>query len=91
MNTKLFKAVIFNTNLWNEIQSHIKGKKYKYWTDGDLAAKLGYFSLIKNKNHNNEKMSFSINAMDWAAKYGYLDIIIWLHHNLGLYHSLPYL
>ncbi len=37
MIIELFRAVIFYRDLLGEIQSHIRGKKYKDLTDGDFS------------------------------------------------------
>ena len=81
MKIELFRQVIFCKDLWGEIQSHIKGKKYKDWTDGTKAARLGYLNLIKEKHKHSEHMVFTTATMDWAAAYGRLEIVKWLHEN----------
>ncbi len=42
-----------------------------------MAASQGYLSLIKLR----KGLLFSVNAMDYAAENGHLEIVQWLHIN----------
>ena len=75
MKIELFKAVVFNIDLWKEIQSHINGKKYKDWTDGDLAAQLDYWNLIKEKIKNHEKLIITDIFINIIIQYKRIDVI----------------
>jgi len=57
--------------------NHIPGNKSKYF---DAALRLGSLNIIKwySKNYNE---LFTPSTMDWAADYGHLEIIKWLHAN----------
>ena len=50
---------------------------YDQYINGNAAASNGYLNLIKEKIY----MSFTINAMDWAAESGHLEVVKWLHLN----------
>jgi hypothetical protein len=52
---------------------------YKDWTDGDLAAKLGYFDLMKSKKKRGEPMRYSVTATCNAAERGDLEMVRWLY------------
>jgi hypothetical protein len=78
---KRFWEVFGNKDIVRLIHSKQKGKAYKDWTDGDLAARRGYLELIKAKAAEGAEMKFSTDAMDQAAGKGYLDVVKWLHEN----------
>jgi hypothetical protein len=72
-----FFAVMTNRNLLKEITKHQGGKKWNVITSGDWAAKNGHLSLLREKRD----LKFTKKAMNWAAAYGRLDIVEWLHEN----------
>ncbi len=50
---------------------------FNHGTNGDIAAKIGYIDgIIYSTN-----LTFTANAMDWAAMCGDLDVCKWLHEN----------
>jgi ankyrin repeat protein len=77
INERAFFQVMTNSNLLKEITKWQRGKKWDEITSGDWCALNGHLSLLKAKCD----LKFTINAMDWAAQKGYLDIVNWLHEN----------
>jgi len=80
-NEYAFFDVMGNNDLWKELKSHMyPGKKTSSidnYKNGDIAAYYGYFSLIKE----NENLTFTTQAMDWASSNGYLEVVKWLSEN----------
>lgn len=55
-------------------------QSYEEWTDGDLAAKMGHFDLMKAKHSNGEPLKYTIHAVCNAAERGDLEMVKWLHN-----------
>ena len=68
-------------DIWTSIKIYMYPTKkkciYDQYVNGDIAASNGYLNLIKKK----EYISFTINAMNFAAKNGHLEVVEWLHLN----------
>ena len=45
--------------------------------NGNIAALIGYLKAIEYSTN----LTFTTDAMDWAAMNGHLHVIKWLHHN----------
>ncbi len=50
---------------------------FNHGTNGDIAARIGYLDGIRYSTN----LIFTDDAMDYAARYGHLDVIKWLHEN----------
>ena len=48
----------------------------------DCAAKHGNLPVLRWITKTFPEMKFTNKAMDWAAEYGYLDVVIWLDYNV---------
>jgi len=74
--------IINHRDVWRKIKKWMyPGKKvsnYYSYKDGNIAASYGYLELIKERH---EYLKFGIDAMDYAARNGHLDVIKWLHIN----------
>ena len=73
-----FFNVICNKNLLQLIVSFQHGYKYYKITDGDLASKYGWLSLIRERYLF---LTFTFIAMNLAARNGHLEVVKWLHQN----------
>ena len=80
MDKQLFFAVFGNKDLLGELKKYMyPGKKvanYYDYRNGNIAAFFGYLGLIKERS-----LSYSKNAIDWAAKSGHLEVVKFLHEN----------
>ena len=76
-NEHQFFLVLGNLDLLKHIVSYQGGEKWYSITSGDWASKNGYLNLLVLK----KDLEYTANAMDWAAFYGHLDVIKWLHEN----------
>ena len=71
-------TLILNHRTLIRLQRYNKGKVFKYKSINDYA-QFGHLSLIKMDIGLN--IHFTFMAMNFASKYGYLNIVKWLHHN----------
>lgn len=53
----------------------------------DCAAKHGNLAVIRWVTKSFPDMCFTNKALDWAAEFGYLDVVIWLHHNVTFFET----
>ncbi len=82
MDKQLFFTVWCLPELRQLIKSFMyPGKKmanYYNYRNGDMASRHGYLQLIMEKSAN---LSFTAQAIIFAAKEGHLEIVIWLYNN----------
>lgn len=78
-----FQVLCHISDLRRHIFSFINGIKYDNIISGDWIARNGYFSLMLEKHRNNEPLIFTTNAMDYAAAAGNLEMLKWIHYNIG--------
>ena len=76
-----FLQMILMDDIWTSIKIYmypIKKKcTYSKYINGDIAAFYGYLALIKEKKY----ITFTFDAMNYAAKNGHLEVVKWLHFN----------
>jgi hypothetical protein len=80
-NESAFFIVLNITDIWAVLKKfmYVNKKKsniYNY-RSGDIAAYHGYLTLIKH----NRILSFTSDAMDWAARNGHFGVVQWLIKN----------
>ncbi len=72
-----FFFVMSSSDLWTEFKKHMFPRKqsnsFDDYRSGDIAAYYGYLSIIQH----NTKLLFTIDAMDFAAENGHLDVVKW--------------
>ena len=80
-NEYAFFTVLSMDDVWKELKKHMypnkKSSSLASYRDGDIAAYYGYLSLIKE----NTSLTFTKEAMNFAAMNGHLDVVKWLHEN----------
>ncbi|KAH9150124.1 hypothetical protein AeRB84_006980 [Aphanomyces euteiches] len=82
----IFMVVLCKNSIFRTVQSYMHGTALKEYTCGNLAAKLGFFFLIRHAPHIRfDDTRFTSwgrrqRAMDFAAREGLEDIVLLLHN-----------
>ncbi|KAG9399662.1 hypothetical protein AC1031_011476 [Aphanomyces cochlioides] len=82
----IFMVVLCNNSIFRKVQSYMHGTALKEYTCGNLAAKRGFFDVIRHAPHIRfEDTKFKSwgrrpRAMDFAARQGLEDIVLLLHN-----------
>jgi hypothetical protein len=78
-NESAFFIVLNTTDIWTVLKKFMYTNKKKSniynYRSGDMAAYHGYLTVLKR----NRILSFTSDAMDWAACNGHFDVVKYLH------------
>ena len=72
-------TLILNRRTLIYLQRYNNGKILTKLPNIDIFVYYGHLSLICLLNNNNPNVKCTVNAMNWASQYGYLNIVQWLH------------